>query len=161
MASQTGRTVSKWVDFRIDDSGGTMRSIPVDSIGNVGLEYPEADLTAFQDAMRGALPETPTCEFNISGPFDNSVVAAAGTLSGSHTVLNPINGGNTPLSLDIQIGIRHAWESGEPQFGISSSATSGFLVRDYVVDLETMKYTATIYMYPGSDAPAWGTTAES
>jgi len=161
MAAQTGRTVSKWVDFRVDDSGGTLRSIPVNSINGVGLEYPEADVTAFQDAIRGALPEHPECEIEISGPFDNSTAASAGTLSGSHTILSAINGGNTPLTLDVQIGIRHAWESGEPQFGITSSSTSGFLCRDYEVNLDDMTYSAVFYMYPGSSAPAWGTAAET
>ena len=133
----------------------------MDSINGVGLDYPERNLTAFQDAIQGALPETPNCVITISGPFDNSAAATAGTLSGSHTILNGINGGNTPLTLDVQIGIRHAWESGEPQFGITSSAANGFLCRKYDVDIESMRYTAVFGMYPGSIAPAWGTAAET
>lgn len=161
MAVQTGRTVSKWVDFIVDDSAGTLRSIPVTSINGLGLNYPESDLTAWQDAIKGALPETPECVIQITGPFDNSAAAAAGTLSGSHTVLSAINGLNTPLSLDVQVGIRHAWEAGEPQFGITSSATSGFLCRNYNVNLDDGTYSAEFYMYPGSDAPAWGVAAET
>lgn len=161
MAAQTGRTVKKWVDFRVDDSAGTLRSIPVDTINGVGLTYPEADVTAFQDALKGVLPDTPECVIEIGGPFDNSVAAAAGTLSGSLTVLSGIVGGNTPLSLDVQVGMRHAWESGEPQFGISSSATSGFLCQEFTVDMDGMKYKAKFGMYPGSAAPAWGTAAET
>ncbi len=161
MAAQTGRTVARWVDFIIDDSGGTLRSIPVDSINGVGLNYDEVDLTAFQDAVKGALPETPDCVITITGPFDTTAAAAAGTLSGSHTILSAIVGGVTPLSLDCQVGIRHAWESGEPQFGITSSGTSGFLCRSYDPDINTGKYSATIGMFPGSSAPAWGTSAET
>jgi len=160
MAAQTGRTVKKWVNFIVDDSAGTIRSIPVDTINGVGLNYPEADVTAFQDALKGALPDTPECTIEIGGPFDNSAAAASPTLSGSHTVLNPINGGNTPLTLDVQVGIRHAWEAGEPQFGITSSATAGFLCTGYSVDMASMKYSAKFGMYPGSTAPAWGTAAE-
>jgi len=161
MAAQTGRTVKKWTDFIVDDSGGTIRSIPVNSIGGVGLDFDEADVSAFQDAMKGALPDTPSCVIAITGPFDNSAVASVGTLSGSLTVLEAISGKNTPLTLDIQIGMRQAWEAGEPQFGVTSSATNGFLCRNFKVDFASMEYSCEFYMYPGSIAPAWGTAAES
>ena len=161
MSAQTGRTVSRWTDFIVDDSAGTLRSIPVDSINGVGLTYSEKDLTAFQDAIRGALPETPDCVITITGPFDTTAAQTAGTLSGSHTILSAIVGGVTPLTLDIQVGIRHAWESGEPQFGVTSGATSGFLCRSYDVDITNASYTATFGMFPGSSAPAWGTAAET
>jgi len=165
MAAQTGRTVKRWVRFVVDDSAGTLREIPVDSINGVGLEYPEGDVTAFQDAMRGVLPDTPDCTISISGPVDNSAAQAAAAsgaapvLSGSHTVLSAIAGRSTPLTLGIYIGIGHYWETGEPVFGITSSATAGFLCLSYIVDPGTMKYTATFKVYPGSTAPAWGTTA--
>ena len=160
MASQTGRTVGKWVDFIIDDSGGTLRSIPVDSVNGVGLTYEEVDVTALQDAIKNSLPGLPSCVIDISGPFDNSVVAAAGTLSGSHTVLTGINGVETPLSLDIQVGIRHAWEAGEPQFGITSSATEGVICVEYVPDIANGKYSAK-FVVMGGTAPAWGIAAET
>ena len=161
MTANTGRTVARWTDFRVDDSAGTLRSIPVNSINGVGLNYPQRDLTAFQDAIRGALPETPESEITISGPLDTTAAQTVGTLSGSLTVLSGIAGGNTPLTLDVQIGIRHAWESGEPQFGITSSAANGYLCKRFDVNLETMQYTAVFGMYPGSAAPAWGTAAET
>lgn len=160
MAAQTGRTVSKWINFIVDDSAGTLRNIPVDSINGVGLTYDEADVTAFQDAIKNVLPNHPSCQVTITGPFDNSTTASSPTLSGSHTVLSGIVGGNTPLSMDIQLGIRHAWESGEPQFGITSSATSGMLCTAYTVDLSSMKYSAT-FSVMGGTAPAWGTAAET
>jgi len=161
MAAQTGRTTQKWTSFNIDDSAGTLRTIPVDSINGVGLTYDEVDLTAFQDALHGVLPAHPNCVITIGGPFDNTAAQTAGTLSGSHTILSAINGGVTPLTLDVQVGMRHAWESGEPQFGITSSATSGFLCVDYQADVNAGKYTAKFVMFPGSSAPAWGTAAET
>jgi len=161
MAAQTGRTTQKWTTFNVDDSGGTLRTIPVDSINGVGLTYDEVELTAFMDAIKGALPAHPDCVITITGPFDTTVVAAAGSLSGSHTVLAGIDGGTTPLTLDVQVGIRHAWESGEPQFGITSSSTAGFLCFDYQADVNSGKYSAKFRMYPGSTAPAWGTAAET
>lgn len=161
MAVQTGRTNQKWVSFNIDDSAGTLRTIPVDSINGVGLTYDEVDLTAFQDAIKGALPAHPDVAITITGPFDTTAANSAGTLSGSHTILSAINGAQTPLTLDVQVGIRHAWEAGEPQFGITSSATSGFLCFDYQVDVNAGKYSAKFRMFPGSSAPAWGTAAET
>lgn len=165
MAAQTGRTVKRWTRFIIKDSAGTLREVPIDSINGVGLDYPEVELTAFQDALKGVLPDTPSCEITITGPFDNSAAAsvaasgAAPVLSGSHTVLNPIAGLSTPLSLGVYIGMRHYWETGEPVFGISSSSTSGFICLQYQADPSNGKYTAKFGMYPGSSAPAWGTAA--
>lgn len=161
MTANTGRTTSNWVSFNVHDSSGTLRTIPVDSINGVGLTYPELDLTAFQDKVRGVLPETPDCTITITGPFDTAPAQAVGTLSGSHTVLSAINGGVTPLTLDVQVGIRHAWEPGEPQFGLTASPSTGFLCFDYNYDPSAGKYSAKFRCYPGSDAPAWGTTAET
>lgn len=164
MAVQTGRTVSKWVRFVVDDSAGTPREIPINSISVVGLRYDEQDVTAFQDAVKSALANQPEAPIEVSGPWDTSAaVAAAGsaaapTLSGSHTVLNGINGGGTPLSLGVYFGVRHFWETGEPVFGISSTATTGYTCTSYTVDPSNMTYTARFAVYPGS-VPAWGTAA--
>ena len=109
----------------------------------------------------------PDAPIEISGPFDTTAVQSASgtgvapTLSGSHTVLSAINGLSVPLSLDIQFGIRHTWETGEPQFGISQSATSGYLCTSYTVDASTMTYSAKFVLLPGSALPAWGTAAEA
>lgn len=161
MTALTGRTVQKYTDFRIEDSSGTIRSIPVDSINGVELAYEEVELTAFQDAIKGVLLGHPDCKIDISGPFDTTAAATAGTLSGSHTILSAIVGGNNPLALDIQVGIRAAWETGAPQFGLSSSAVNGFLCTSYSVDPSTGKYSASFRVAAGSAAPAWGTAAES
>ena len=155
MTANTGRTVSKWVTFNVDDSGGTLRSIAVDSINGVGLTYDEVDLTAFYDAVKGVLPDRPDCVIDITGPLDTTAS------TGSHIVLSGVCGGVTPLSLDVQIGIRHAWESGEPQFGLTSSSTVGFLCTEYTVDPGAGKYSAKFRVFPGSSAPQWGTSAES
>jgi hypothetical protein len=165
MGAQTGRTVSKWTRFVVDDSSSTLREIPVSTINGVGLTYDEAEAWALQDALKAVLPNTPDASLEISGPFDNSAAVAASAsgvapaLSGSHTVLSGIVGGNTPLSLGIYIGIRQIWVTGEPTWGLSASATSGFLCTDYQVDPAAMTYTAKFRVYPGSSAPAWGTNA--
>lgn len=161
MAAQTGRTTFKHIQFNIDDSAGTLRSIPINSLSVVGVTYQEEDVSAFQDAVMSRLPSMPDAPIEWSGPFDNSAAASAGTLSGSHTILSAINGLMTPLTLDVQFGMRHAWEAGEPQFGITSSATSGYIVTKYEVNANDMTYSARAVLFPGSALPAWGTAAET
>ena len=167
MAVQTGRTVSRWVNLVIDDSGGTIRDIPINSLSVCGVQYTEQDVSAFQDAVMGALPGMPDAPIEWSGPWDTTAVqsasgsAVAPALSGSHTVLSAIHGLMTPLTLDVQFGVRHTWETGEPQFGITSSATSGYWLQQYDVNADDMTYTARAVLYPGSALPAWGTAAES
>lgn len=161
----TGRTVSKYFKFQIDDSAGTVRDIPVNSINGVGLTFDEVDVTAFQDAVKGMLAGQPDFTLTISGPFDNTAAqAASGTgaapaLSGSHTVLYPLNGGYTPLTFGCYFGIRSHWATGDPAFGITSTAANGITCFEYTVDPAAMTYTAKFRMYPGSAAPAWGTAA--
>lgn len=152
MAPQTGRTTQNYVQVFIDDDGGTLQEIAVNNIGGIGLDYPEADQTAWNDAIQGVLLETPSFTTTIGGPFDTA----------THAVLSGVNGKNTPLSFDVRFGIRHEWEAGEPQFGITATADNGVLVRNYTVNPGSpMTYTATIVMYAGSAAPEWGTAAES
>ena len=170
MASQTGRTVAKWFKFQIDDSAGTLRDIPVNSINGVGLTFDEVDLTAFQDAVKGALAGQPDFTLTVGGPFDNtaaqaaSASGAAAALSGSHTVLSALSaaqaaGTAVPLSFGCYFGIRHYWETGEPVFGLTSSATNGCLLFEYTVDPGNATYSAKFRMSPGSAVPAWGTAA--
>jgi len=167
MAVQTGRMQSRFVNFIIEDSGQALREIPVDSIGIVGVVYEEQTLTAFQDAVNGVLPGMPDAPIDITGPWDSSAAQTASAsgvvpaLSGSHTILSAINGLSVPLSMDIQFGVRHTWMTDEPQFGISQSATSGYLCVSYTVDASTMTYSARFVLLPGSSLPAWGTAAES
>ena len=155
MAAQTGRTVSQYTLFYVDDSGGTLRSIAVDSINGVGLDYPEVDVSAFYDAVKGVLLDTPSCTINITGPVDTTAS------TGSHVVLSGIVGLQVPLALDVRIGMRHVWESGEPTFGITGTAANGFLCKSYSVDPGTGKYAATFVVAAGSAIPAWATTAHT
>jgi hypothetical protein len=153
MATQTGRTPNKWTTVKIDDSGGTLREIAVSKIGEVGLTYEEKDLTALIDAIKGVLLGMPDFTTTLEGPVDTTAT------TGSHVVLSGVNGGNTPLSFGVFVGMRHVWESGEPVFGITSTTANGVLVNDYKVNFDSMTYKATIKMANASAAPAWGTTA--
>lgn len=159
----TGRTVTKWTRFAIDDSGGTPREIPIDSLSPVGFVYDEVDGTAWQDQVKGYLAGHPDAPIDITGPLDNSAAvglaasAAAPTVSGSSTVLIPISAPTftTPLGLWIGWGIRGYWATGDPAFGIvAPSATSGYVCTKFTIEGE--KYSASFKPYPGS-VPAFGT----
>lgn len=160
MAVNTGRTLNRWTKVYIDDSGGTLREIPVSSINGAGLDFPAVDISAFQDAIRSFLFDRAECEITLSGPFDTTAVqvasgsGAAPVLSGSHTVLAPIAGLGTPLAFGICFGIRQYYTTGEPAFGLNYSASSGFLVGQYMVNPDDNSYTAVLKVY-GSTAPSW------
>jgi hypothetical protein len=120
----TGRTVDKWTRFAVDDSSGTPRQIPIDTLSPVGFVYDEANLTAYQDAVKGYLSEHPDAPLDIGGPWGNLAAAglaasgAAPTLSGAHTILEPISAPTytTPLGLAVMFGIQGYWTSGDPDF---------------------------------------------
>ena len=154
--------------MRIYDYEPVLREIPINGISICGIAYDETDLTAWQDAVAGALPNMPDAPIEFTGPYDvqpaqvASATEVVPALSGSHIVLEPIMGVMTTLSVDIQIGIRHTWQTGEPQFGITAVAdTDGYILTKYDVDFENMTYAARLVLYPGSALPAWGTIAET
>lgn len=162
-ANTSGRTVGKYFKFQIDNLTGSTCDIPVNTINGVGLSYPQTDVSALQDALKGFLPGQPDATLTIGGPFDTSAYQAASVtteapkLSGSHTILSPLLGGVTPLGFGIYAGMRQNWTAGEPAFGISGTASNGILLFDYTVDFAASTYSATFKFYPGSAAPAWGT----
>lgn len=148
----TGRTHSKHITVKLDNSGGTLTDITayVNTIGTVGLVFDKQDVTAFSDGAKNIVIGQPTAALQIGGPFDTTI----------HTHMTAINGAVTPLSLDIQIGIVSAWDTGEPQFGITSSSTSGYLCHSYTVDMANNTWSAQLDVF-GATAPAFGTAAET
>ncbi|KKM05249.1 hypothetical protein LCGC14_1756030 [marine sediment metagenome] len=164
----TGRTTPKYFKFQVEDSGGTLRDIPVATINDIGLVYIEATgLTALQDAVLGSFADQPNFEIDITGPYSNLAAQAASgsgaapALSGSHTVLSGIDGLNVPLGFGIYFGIQANWATGDPVMGLPSSATNGIVCTKYVANPSTMIYSARFRMVPGSAVPAWGTSAIS
>jgi hypothetical protein len=152
MTALTGRTHVKHITVKLDNSGGTLTNITAhcDNVGSIGLEFDTQDVTGYSDGVRNIVIGQPRAPLAIGGPFDTTL----------HAMMILINGALTPLSLDIQIGIRAAWEAGAPQFGISQSDSSGYLVHDYKVDPNANRWTARLDVF-GATAPAWGTTAET
>lgn len=148
----TGRTHAKWITVKVDNSGGTLTDITayVSTVGQFGLAYDVQDVTAFSDGSKNIVIGQPGAPLTLGGPFDTTI----------HTHMTAINGAVTPLSLDIQIGILSSWDAGEPQFGITSSATVGYLCHSYMVDLSANTWSAQFDVF-GATAPAWGTAAEA
>ena len=157
------RATFKNVRFIIEEAGGAnLRHIPINSLSVVGVTYDEQDLTAWQDAVKGALPSMPDAPIEWGGPFDDAAAAASPALSGSHTVLSALCGGVAPSTIDIQFGMDGgAWLAGDPQFGVTGTAANGYLVTKYTVDPASMTYSARAVLYPGSELPAWGDAAEA
>ena len=152
MTAQTGRTHSKHIGVFLDNAAGTLTDITayVNTVGTIGLTYETQDVTAFSDGVKNIVIGQPTASLAIGGPIDTVI----------HTQMTAINGLSVPLSLDIRVGIRHAWEAGEPQFGITSSSTSGYLCHSYTIDPSANTWSATLDVF-GPTAPAWGSSAET
>lgn len=146
-----GRTIERYIGFYISD-GTAMRQIKINSMGALGLTWPEVEIKAWLDSVAGILMDIPTCAIDISGPFDT-------TANGSHATLSALAGVQTPRSLDVQLGMLRPWEAGDPQFGITATATSGFLVSSYTY--QNNLFSAKLNLFSGSSLPAWGTTAET
>jgi hypothetical protein len=156
----TGRTVNKYVKFQIESSSGSMRSIPVNSFGSIGLTYDEVDVSALQEAIKSMMSGQGGFSTTISGPFDNrglTTIETSGNapaLSGAHTVLNALNGGNVAKSFGLYIGVQRYWTNGDPVFG----GVDSILVSQYTTDGQT--YSARISVAGNAaNFPAWGTSS--
>jgi hypothetical protein len=152
MTANTGRTHSKWLIVKLDNAAGTLTDISAytNTVGAFGMTYDTQDVTAYSDLVKNVVIGQPVSQITLGGPLDTVII----------THLAAVNGTGLPLSLDLQMGIRHAWEAGEPQFGLSMSATSGFLCYDFKVDPNANTWSASFDVF-GPTAPAFGTAAES
>jgi len=155
MAANTGRTNIKFIKVLLDNAAGTLTDISsyVNSVGTVGLAYDTADATAFSDGAKNVTIGQPGAPLTLSGPIDTTIITQ---LTG-YTAAGGLTAGGG-LSLDIQFGIRQAWVAGEPQFGITGSASSGYVLTGFSINGPT--WTATFDVM-GATAPAFGVAAES
>lgn len=160
----TGRTSPIFSKFQIEDTGGVMRDVPVKTFGNVGLTYDEIDVSALQELVKGFLTGQANFSLTITGPFDNKAAATASAsgeeagdhLSGSHTVLEPLNGGLTAKSFGVYFGVQAHWTTGDPVFG----AIDSIIVTDYTVDPATGMYSCKITKAATAvNDPDWDTAA--
>src|SRR5512146_2620851 len=156
MAAQTGRTIPAFTVLKLGSAASDMQDMKIDNLGDLGLDYEEVDMSAWSDAIKGALVGKPDFSLEFGGPVDNTAT------TGPSTLLRTWVGTYTLLSFDVQPGVRHAWESGEQQFGYTGvvASNSGVICTSYKES--GGRYTAKIRMVSGSAAaPAWGTAAET
>ena len=150
MTANTGVTNIKWLGVWIDNSSGTLTDLSVYVIdpGEHGLEFATAVQTGIGERVENFTLGNPTSNFSIKFRFDTVVF---------NHFLN-IVGTQTPLSIDYRHGIGHAWEAGEPTFGCTSSATSGYFAKNWKMDGESI--TVDFGMFGGT-APTFSTSAHT
>jgi hypothetical protein len=158
MASQTGRTNIKWIQVFLSNSSGILTEITsyVRSVGTLGLTYDTSDVTAYSDFVKNFTVGQPGAPIQISGPFDTTLYAML--IAYSTTGRTTISGWG--LSFDVRIGIQHAWTTGEPVFGITGSANSGYQITSFAVDTSAMTWSATLEVV-GPTAPQWLTVSHT
>ena len=160
----TGRTSPIYAKFQIEDAGGAMRDVAVSSFGDVGLTYDELDLSAFQDIVKNYVAGLANFSLSMSGPFSNIAAATASAsgeasgdhLSGSHTVLEPLNGGATAKSFGVYFGVQAVWATNDPVFG----GIDSIIVTDYKVNIDSgMCSWKIVKSSNAANDPDWGTAA--
>lgn len=160
----TGRTSPRFVKFQIEDTGGTMRDVLVKTFGNVGLTYDELDVSGLQELVKSFVSGQANFSLTLTGPFDNRAATAASAsgqhaedyASGSHTVLQALNGGLTAKSFGVYFGIQADWATGDPVFG----GIDTVIVTDYTVDPVAQTYSCKLAKAAAApNDPAWGTAA--
>jgi hypothetical protein len=150
MAAQTGKTHKKFTEFWLDNSAGTLTNLSSDvkAIGAVGLQGETIDITAYSDRVHNFLTGWPTAQIKVTFYWSTTVITHLSALTEY-----------VPLTLDVRYGVRQSWVSGEPQFGITSDSTHGYICTGFQeTGSETIDATFDVY---GGTAPAWGTTAEA
>jgi hypothetical protein len=146
MAAQTGRTNTKFISFHLDNAAASLTDLTAytRSVGTVGLTKDSQDVTAYNDGIRNVTIGRPDAPLAITFVFDTVVFAHLIALSDV-----------VPLALDIRFGIRQVAVAGEPCFGITASATSGYLIKDLTTDGEVINATFEVF---GPTAPGFATT---
>lgn len=160
----TGRTSPRFVKFQIEDAGGTMRDILVKSFGNVGLTYDELDVSGLQELVKSFVSGQANFSLELTGPLDTRAAATASAsgqhaedyMSGSHTILEPLNGGLTAKSFGVYFGIQGDWATNDPVFG----AVDSIIVTGYTANPVDQTYSCKIVKAAAAvNDPDWGTVA--
>lgn len=151
----TGKTHPRYIQVFLDDSAGTVRHISgsITNIGNIGLTYDQSDVTTIANSVKQYLTGYGDATIDLGGPFNNTAVAASPSESGAHPVMTSLNGANVAATLTIQIGVRAAPTTGDPEF------EGEFVVTNYTLagTGTDLTWSATLKPAFGAAAPAWGT----
>ena len=150
MPAQTGRTNIKFVGFFLDNSAGTLTDLTayLKNPGTVGPQFDTLAVEAVSDGAKNVTVGIPAMPLTIEFIWDTVVITHLSALSPQ-----------TPLSLDIRYGVRQTYTAGEPQFGISMTSTSGYVLTGYTCNgVESITATFDVF---GATAPAFGIAVET
>ena len=150
MAVNTGKTNAKWIRVFVEDSAGSDNDISASVTNvNIPINYDSQDVTGFSDGVTNVTIGHPAMNVTMDGVFSNTVDV------GAHVVLSDIVGKtdddseNSPYTITVQVGIRKAPESDDPEF------EGEFLCTEYNLSGDL---TWSASFHPGSGtAPLWGT----
>ena len=104
-------------------------------------------MTGLCNSIMEAVQGQGTVAVNLSGTLSNTAT------TGSHTVIQALNGNTTGATLTIQIGIRAAATTGDPEFEVTAMGVFSYLVS---LSSGAPTWTASLRPLPGATA-AWGT----
>ena len=151
MTANTGRTSEIYLQIWIDNSGGTLTNLSsyLKSAGEYGLKGTEADVTGVADAIKNVIQGRPDAPLTFTWQIDTILIAHMVAIWAQR---------NTPLSLDIRQGIRQSPAAGEPVFGITSTATSGYVLKSFTMNATEVKTEFSVF---GPTAPDFGTSVHS
>jgi hypothetical protein len=150
MAANTGRSNAKWIQVFLDTpSSLTELTAYIKSVNTIGVTSETQDVTAYSDAVKNVTIGRADAPIAIKFNFDTALYAHLLAIKAAPT---------TPLSLNIEFGVNHAWYTGEPTFGITSSTTSGYLMTGMSLDWDNQEINCDFAVY-GPTAPSFGTTA--
>jgi len=141
----TGKSNARWIRVYVDNSADAAQDISADvsNVSGAGLDYETSDVTGYSDGVKNFTIGHPSSEIEITGPFDNTAT------TGAHTVFTGIAGSMAATrTLTVQIGIRAAPTTGDPEF------EGEYYCSKYVVGGDGT-YSAMLVPASGT-APAWG-----
>jgi hypothetical protein len=154
MTLNTGRTNERWTEIWVDNAAGTLTDLSsyLKSVGTVGHDGTVTDVTALKDAVKNMTRGIPGAPLSIQYVFDTALMAIITAYT------NGMQTAGAPLALCIKYGINHAWYTGEPTFGITGTATAGYIQKDMKVDAANQTVTVTYEVF-GPTLPDFATTA--
>lgn len=138
------KTHSRFVEVTLD---GNDISASVRSIGNVGLQYSEVDVSTLVDAIDALIQGRANANITLSGPFNNAADEA-------HLTVEPLNGDTTGATLVIEIGMGAAPDTGDPKFTLDPAGVFNYLVN--INDNAAPEWSATIRALESATG-TWGT----
>jgi len=140
----TGKTNTKYINIIYNSQ---TLDCSIQGADGVGITYAEDDVTGLCNSIKEAVQGQGAVAVNLSGTFSNTAT------TGSHTVIQALNGNTTGATLTIQIGIRAAATTGDPEFEVTSMGVFGYTVG---LSAGAPTWSASLRPLPGATA-AWGT----